>query len=102
MEDVSRQRQLAVRGGAQRRQQVGAIDRRFDIGVIFSTDSDLRPAIEFVMERFSDRPRAEAAAWNGAGATRRLSVGGPRRLWSHMLDYEDYLSVHDPTDYNRP
>ncbi len=81
---------------------VGAIDRRFDIGVIFSTDSDLRPAIEFVMDRFPDRPRAEVAAWQGAGAARRLSIAGPRRLWSHMLDFEDYLSVHDPTDYNRP
>lgn len=81
---------------------IGAIDGRFEVGVIFSTDTDLKPALEVVMGRFAGFPRAEAVAWKGNGANRRLSVSGAKRLWCHMLDSTDYQNVHDTTDYNIP
>lgn len=77
----------------------GAIDGIYDIGVIFSTDSDLRPALEFVVSRFEGSPRAEAAAWRGPGANRALTTRGDRPNWVHYLNYDDYLSVRDRTDY---
>ena len=75
----------------------GAIDRRYDVGVIFSTDSDLRPALEFFAERFDRYPRAETAAWRGPGANRALRAGNA--TWVHYLNYDDYLAVRDRTDY---
>ena len=33
---------------------MGAIDGAYDVGVIFSTDTDLRPALEVVAGRFAD------------------------------------------------
>ncbi len=77
----------------------GALDDRYDVGVIFSTDTDLRPALEFVSDRFPQRPRAEAAAWRGAGANRALSARRSRRTWVHYLDAADYEAVRDRTDY---
>lgn len=80
----------------------GAIDGSYDAGVIFSTDTDLRPALEFVSTRFAGSRRAESAAWKGQGANRALRVTGPRPSWCHYLDAADYESVHDSTDYNIP
>ena len=77
----------------------GAIDRSYDVGIIFSTDTDLRPAIEFVATRFQQYPRAEAAAWRGPGSNRALKARGERETWVHYLNYDDYLSVRDYTDY---
>ena len=77
----------------------GALDDRYEVGVIFSTDTDLRPALEFVAERFPQSPRAEAAAWRGSGANRALRARGARRTWVHYLDGDDYLAIRDPTDY---
>lgn len=78
---------------------MGAVDDEYDVGVIFSTDTDLRPALEVVAERFNRSPRAEVAAWKSSAANRRLSVKG-RSLWCHFLDANDYVTVSDATDYN--
>lgn len=78
---------------------MGAVDSAYDIGVIFSTDTDLRPALEVVAGRFGDTPRAEVAAWRSPTANRRLSVK-TRSIWCHFLDQADYTAVHDTTDYN--
>ena len=80
----------------------GAIDGRYDVGVIFSTDTDLRPALEFVTDRFQQYPRAEAAAWRGPGANRALRVRGSRKTWVHYLDHHDYQTVRDSADYLSP
>ena len=39
-----------------------AVDGQYDIGVIASTDSDLRPALEFVSRRCGERCRVQVAA----------------------------------------
>lgn len=78
----------------------GALDGTYDAGVIFSTDTDLRPALEFVADRFRGTRRAESAAWRGVGANRALRAQNPTPSWCHYLDDADYRAVADPTDYN--
>jgi hypothetical protein len=80
----------------------GAIDDTYDVGVIFSTDTDLRPALEFVADRFAWMPRAETVAWKAVNANRALRITNPRSTWVHYLTAADHQSVHDPTDYNIP
>lgn len=75
---------------------VMAVEDEYDIGVIASTDTDLRPALEYVIQR--PGVCAEAAAWDGA-IKKELSVPG-QHLWCHRLARPDYDSVVDYTDYN--
>ena len=77
-----------------------AIDGKYDVGIIFSTDTDMLPALEDVLARYSSYPRAETAAWSSDRANRPLLVSRPRRNWFHMLTKSDYESVRDDTDYN--
>lgn len=81
-----------------------AVRGEYDCGVIMSTDTDLKPALEAVLEMGRGRtyPRCELAAWSLPDQhARRLSVPG-RRIWCHWLDRADYESVADRTDYNIP
>ena len=79
----------------------GAIDGAFDVGIICSTDTDLRPALEYVSQKFATYPRAEVAAWKSPQANRAISIRGTRRLWCHYLDLGDYQLIEDSTDYTR-
>ena len=78
-----------------------AIMGEFDVGVIMSTDTDLRPALEAVLSlRPQGGPICEVAAWAKPGChSPRLSVPSAK-IWCHWLSEADYLSVADPTDYN--
>lgn len=76
-----------------------AINGEYDVAVVVSTDTDLVPALEAVLDL--DGPRVEVAAWRAKRANRRLSVGGDRP-WCHFLGRDDYLAVRDPTDYATP
>ena len=77
-----------------------AIRREYDVAVVMSTDTDLKPALEAVTTLGGDPyPRCEVAAWSSPeGHSRRLSISG-KRLWCHWLDSDDYRNVADPTDY---
>jgi uncharacterized LabA/DUF88 family protein len=75
-----------------------AIEGAYDVGIIFSRDSDLRPALEYVTSKPSF-PRAEVACWWSPKAQSYLSIAGIS-LWSHRLIEADYKSVCDHTDYN--
>ena len=70
----------------------------FDIGVIFSMDSDLSPALEFVKNRNELGVVPATAAWYGEGPYSQINVSG---VWCHRLSRADYDAVHDPTDYAR-
>jgi uncharacterized LabA/DUF88 family protein len=74
-----------------------AMQRAYDVGILFSSDTDLLPAVETVAELTP--ARAEVAAWSN---TLRLRFGGTNRLWCHHLTAEDYEAVLDPTDYTKP
>jgi hypothetical protein len=80
----------------------GAIDGSFDVGIICSTDTDLRPALEYVTHKFPDYPRAEVMAWKSPTSNRPLFIQASRRIWCHHLDFSDYRQVEDPTDYSMP
>lgn len=80
-----------------------AVRGEYDVGIIMSTDTDLKPALEAVLALGGNPfPRCELAAWSAPqGHSRRLSVPG-RQIWCHWLTEADYRSVADPRDYGRP
>ena len=77
-----------------------AFDGKYDVGIIFSTDTDMKPALEDVLARYPSYPRAETVAWKSDRANRPLRITNPRSSWCHMLTKSDYESVRDETDYN--
>lgn len=80
-----------------------AVRGEYEVGIIMSTDTDLKPALEAVAGVGGNPyPRCEVAAWSSPDQhSRRLSITD-RRLWCHWLDDGDYRRVADPTDYTRP
>jgi uncharacterized LabA/DUF88 family protein len=77
-----------------------ALEDQYDVGVLMSTDTDLKPALETVA-RFTEK-RVDVAAWSGRrGYNRRLSIDDAR-LWCHWLHREVYEKVCDTTNYSRP
>lgn len=81
----------------------GAVRRDYEVAILMSTDTDLKPALEFVRDLQGDPyPRGEVAAWSSPDSySRRLSIPG-HRIWCHWLDGADYRSVADPTNYAEP
>ena len=79
-----------------------AIRGQYDVGVLMSEDTDLKPALEAVTQLpATSRVRCEVAAWRPSnGPTRRLRIAGPP-LWCHLLGEPDYRQVIDPTNYAR-
>lgn|SRR5487761_1070895 len=73
----------------------------YEVGVLMSTDTDLKPALEAVARLTPTQGlRAEVAAWSSAvGHSRRLSISS-RRLYCHWLGKDAYDRVVDPTDYS--
>ena len=66
----------------------------YDVGVLFSMDTDLVPALE----AGRDYAHVEVAAWKGSN--RRLAIG-QNLPWCHFLDRGDYDAVRDGTDYGK-
>ncbi len=77
-----------------------AARHEYDVGILFSSDTDLVPALEAVLVlRPDDPPAGEVAAWAAPGArSRSLSVRGAS-IRRHLLSDADYRVVADPTDY---
>jgi uncharacterized LabA/DUF88 family protein len=76
-----------------------AIDGEYDVGIIASTDSDLKPALEYVRRKCNDKCHIEVVAWNNPLKRSRLSIS-EHNIWCHWLDKTDYDSIADLTDYN--
>ncbi|MFD8896347.1 NYN domain-containing protein [Streptomyces ardesiacus] len=75
----------------------------YDVGIMMSADTDLKPALEYVAELMASRgrPRAEVAAWSIQGQhCRRLAISG-RNLYCHWIGEDVYKKVQDKTDYTR-
>jgi len=74
--------------------------RECDVGILFSSDTDLVPALEAVLAlRPQDPPACEVAAWAAPGGRpRSLSVRGAH-VRRHLLSEAEYQAVADPTDY---
>jgi hypothetical protein len=78
---------------------VAALDDRFDVGVVVSADTDLKPAIETVLSR--TELEVAVATWQGpSGRASRISLPD-RKIWCHYLHEQDFRAVQDPTDYTR-
>jgi hypothetical protein len=77
-----------------------AMRNEYDIGVLFSADTDLVPALEAVIN-LKGPQACEVAAWLPSDGTpaNRLTVAG-QRVWCHLLDQAAYEQVRDETDYN--
>ena len=73
-----------------------AVEDHYDVGIIASTDTDLRPALEYVLTR--PNLCAEVVGWSGR-VHKELRLPG-RRVWCHRLTQADYNAVADHTDYN--
>jgi uncharacterized LabA/DUF88 family protein len=72
----------------------------YDIGIMFSSDSDLVPALEAVLAlQAGDAPRCEVAAWAHPRARPGALAVRDVRLRHHLLDEADFLAVADDTDY---
>lgn len=81
-----------------------AARKNYDIAIVFSTDTDLLPALEAVCHLRRawgphDAPRLEVAAW--APTRKRLSVPN-YSIWCHSLVEEEYETVRDKTNYTLP
>jgi uncharacterized LabA/DUF88 family protein len=78
----------------------GLVERMFDVGIVASTDTDLVPALNALVEgpvaRSSGWPRVEVMTW--APNQKRLRLPG-RRIWCHNLDRQHYERVRDRTNY---
>jgi uncharacterized LabA/DUF88 family protein len=75
---------------------LGAERDNFDVAILFSSDTDLIPALDAVR---TIGKRCELAAWRPPrGHGMRLRMPG---VWCHWLDDNDYASLHDPADYTK-
>lgn len=74
-----------------------AQDKRFDVGILCTGDTDLIPAVEGVIEG-DNGIRVEVAGWRSPSYRQRLSLPG-RNIWCHWLDRGDYEKVRDDTNY---
>ena len=74
--------------------------RAYDVGVLVSVDTDLKPALEAVYA--IDGPIAETAAWRSPNEewSPRLSLGPERTIWCHWLDEACYSKMRDTTPYS--
>lgn len=74
-----------------------ALRSEYDVGVLVSRDTDLRPALEVVR---SLGRRVEVAAWRARnGRSPRLDLPGQSGIWCHWLPVDAYGRCADPTDY---
>lgn len=73
----------------------------FDVGILFSADTDLLPALEAVIEAKGEAA-CEVAAWvpKGGGYPSVLRVPS-KNLHTHPLYESTYLAIHDDTDYTQ-
>lgn len=74
----------------------------YDVGILFSMDTDLKPSLEFVTDltRARGKPRAEVAAWSAPDQKNgRLSVSG-KQIYCHWIGEDVYDGVRDNTNYS--
>ena len=75
-----------------------ALTGLYDVGIMFSRDTDLLPALETVHDLTP--ARVEVATWGRSAG--RLQFPGTTRPWCHYVNREAYELVRDHTNYARP
>lgn len=77
---------------------IHAVEGKYDLAIVASTDTDLLPAIEYIL--LKGKPVLEVASWWQKGEfEKQLRVAGGH-LWCHRLTKDDYETVADLNDYN--
>ncbi|MFC1910487.1 NYN domain-containing protein [Chloroflexota bacterium] len=77
-----------------------AVDCSHDVGVVVSFDTDLVPAMEFVLKRQNINCNVEVVGLNSTQThMRRLRVHG-YTTWCHWIDRSTYNTIADTNDYN--
>ncbi len=77
-----------------------AVRGQYEVGMLFSRDTDLLPPLEFVFSSDVDA-RCEVATWrNGKVHYGRLTIGN-QLPYCHWLSAEDFALIADPTDYRK-
>ncbi len=78
-------------------------EKRYDVGLMFSADTDLKPALEHIADkrRAWGHPIPEVAAWSSSQSqSRRLALSGAdRKVYCHWVGESTYESVRDNTNY---
>jgi len=76
--------------------------QEYDVGILFSGDTDLKPVL-FAVETLLGPDAIEVAAWNPPLPRYpiRVSLGGTRRPFCHLLDEAVYRAVADSRDYTK-
>ncbi|HXH59656.1 NYN domain-containing protein [Iamia sp.] len=79
-----------------------AIEDDYDVGIMFSGDTDLLPALEMVIDK-KGPASCEVAAWAPAQGGRHPRALRVKDRWTHIhfLDESRYRHVEDPTDYTK-
>lgn len=80
----------------------GAVEKRFDVGILFSTDTDLLPALEFLVEHPDLGITPEVAVWRGARSSNPPLTVPNASIRHHPLSRDDYERVRDRRRYDRP
>lgn len=76
------------------------VEKRFDVGILFSGDTDLLPALEAMCELRG--PQAcEVAGWVPLRGSPGILRVARQQLRMHYLDQPKYALLADPTDYNQ-
>jgi hypothetical protein len=78
----------------------GLVEKSFDVGIVVSTDTDLIPAVEAIVESPDSRawgwPRVEVMTW--APNKKQLRVPG-KNIWCYKVGAAQYEGVRDQTNY---
>ena len=72
-----------------------AMRGEFEVGIVVSRDTDLKPAIEAVHDM--PGPHVEVATWKGDSRIRLDDRG--KKLYCHWLDEQDFKAVRDTKYY---
>jgi uncharacterized LabA/DUF88 family protein len=77
------------------------VEQMFDVGIVVSTDTDLVPALETIIDSPGSRawgwPRVETFCW--AGLDKPIRPTTSQRIWCYYPNREQYEAVRDHTNY---
>lgn len=78
-----------------------AVEKKYEIGIIVSTDTDLLPAVETVdvLRGEQSVPRVCAVAYTGLQKQLKLSHAGARQPYIFRIKRAEYRTVHDERVY---
>lgn len=79
---------------------LGAVLDTYDCAVVFSSDTDLVPALDAVVA-IKGVGAVQVAAWRSA-TVRHARIDASGGVWCHYLDRAAYERVADRRDYTRP